>query len=142
MFRWQCKCGEKGKCPRQHLVRPEYPKTHCGCQAYIDANPFPREKGIWHMMHKRTEDPTHVSYHYYGGRGIKVCPEWNKTNPQGWNNFIKFVGGAPTKKHTIDRVNPNLGYQPYQEDGVTRQVRWATAKQQANNQRWNWKGNK
>jgi hypothetical protein len=132
------KCLKRIKVRPQYLVRPAHPKRSCGADAWKDANPYPREKGIWQMMHQRTENPTHVSYKEYGGRGIKVCDEWNKKNPEGWKNFIEFIGPAPSKRHTIDRVNPNLGYQPYQEDGVTPQVRWATPKEQANNQRRHW----
>lgn len=132
------KCGKNWRGRPAYLTRVPNPTTNCGCLTYIEANPYPREKGIWHMMHVRTENPKHVSFKDYGGRGIRVCPQWNKSNPNGWLNFINFVGGAPTKNHSIDRVNPNLGYQPYQEDGVTPQVRWATATEQANNQRRHW----
>lgn len=138
-LRWKarCDCGVEITTKTQYLTRKPNPQTHCGAKHHIhpNANPFPREKRIWHMMHVRTENETHVSYKDYGGRGIRVCDEWNKKNPQGWDNFIAFVGPAPTDKHSIDRVDPNLGYQPFQADGVTRQVRWATPKQQANNQR-------
>lgn len=144
-LRWVVECqaptGPNGsKCGKRETIRPHYlrrdqPKTSCGCMSWADANPYPREKGIWHMMHVRTEDPRHVSYHHYGGRGIKVCPEWHKSNPKGWDNFIAFMGPAPSKRHSIDRVDPNLGYQPFQPDGKTRQVRWATAQEQAHNQR-------
>lgn len=132
------KCGKQIRTRLTYLLRQPNPQVHCGCLTYVDVNPYPREKGIWHMMHMRTEDPKHVSYHYYGGRGIKVCDRWNKKNPNGWFNFINDMGGAPTTKHSIDRVNPNLGYQPYQEDGVTPQCRWATATEQANNKRSHW----
>lgn len=143
-LRWRTECDcpakTKEKVPTAYLTRKEGGKSHCGCQTNINANPYPREKGIWQMMHMRTEDPRHVSYHRYGGRGIKVCAEWNKANPSGWLNFIAFIGPAPSTRHSIDRVNPNLGYQPFQEDGKTRQVRWATACEQANNQERHWKG--
>lgn len=87
------------------------------------------------MMHKRTEDPTHISYKHYGGRGIKVCEEWHKDRGiEGFEAFLKFVGPRPTPHHTIDRINNDLGYQPYQPNGE-RQVRWATASQQRQNQR-------
>ena len=134
----KCDCGKAFYTKTQYLTRKPNPQISCGCHVHKDANPHKREKGIWHMMHQRTENPDHVAYKDYGGRGIKVCPEWHKSNPDGWKNFIEFVGPAPTNKHSIDRVNPNLGYQPYMEDGVTRQVRWATAKTQANNQRRHW----
>jgi hypothetical protein len=98
---------------------------------------YNREYRIWLMMHVRTEDPRHEAYKHYGGRGIKVCAEWHKNNPdgQGFDRFIAYIGKAPSLDHSIDRVNNNLGYQPYQEDGVTPQVRWATAKEQRANQR-------
>lgn len=38
-------------------------------------------------------------------------------------------------EHTIDRVDNNGSYYPFQADGVTRQVRWATKEVQRNNQR-------
>lgn len=85
------------------------------------------------MMHVRTEDPRHVSYHRYGGRGIKVCAEWHKSNPddKGFERFLAHIGPAPSLKHSIDRINNNVGYQPTFEG--KRQVRWATADQQAAN---------
>lgn len=139
-MRWiaKCDCGNKIRTKTQYLTRKPNPQISCGCHVNENANPFPREKGIWQMMHQRTENSDHVSFKDYGGRGIKVCANWNKANPDGWDNFIAFMGGAPTKTHSIDRVNPNLGYQPFQEDGVTPQCRWATKKQQANNQRRHW----
>ena len=143
-LRWKarCDCGNQITTKTQYLTRKPNPQISCGCHVNEGANPWKREKQIWHMMHVRTENPSHVSFKDYGGRGIKVCAAWNKAHPEGpdagWEAFIAYIGPAPTQKHSIDRVNPNLGYQPYQEDGVTRQVRWATSKEQANNQRRHW----
>ncbi len=136
-IRVECICGKIFLTRTQYLTRKPNPQVHCGCKKNEGANPYPREKGIWTMMYIRTEDPRHVSYHRYGARGIKVCADWHKTNPKGWENFIAFMGPAPSKRHSIDRVNPNLGYQPYAPDGSV-QCRWATAKEQANNQERHW----
>jgi hypothetical protein len=92
------------------------------------------------MMHRRCYHPDHVGYPYYGAKGVTVCPEWHRDNPQGWQNFIDFMGAAPTKDHTLDRVDPRGNYQPYQSDGTTRQVRWATSEQQGANKRSDWSG--
>jgi hypothetical protein len=95
------------------------------------------------MMHERTENPKHVSYKHYGARGIRVCPEWNKSSPDGlgFERFLEFIGPAPSDGHSVDRVDNDCGYQPYHPtkknpDGTPqRQVRWATKKEQRANQR-------
>jgi hypothetical protein len=81
------------------------------------------------MMHRRCYNNTHVAYANYGGSGITVCERWH--GEQGWHNFIADVGPAPSVKHSLDRKDP---YGNYEKDNV----RWATAKEQANNQKRHW----
>lgn len=135
-WRVECVCGKRLTLPIYYLVRQD-PKKHCGCLTVKSlASQYKQEYRIWHMMHVRTEDPTHVAYHHYGGRGIRVCPEWHKSRgEEGFRAFLEFVGPRPSISYSIDRVDNDLGYQPYQRDGSTRQVRWATATQQRANQR-------
>jgi hypothetical protein len=139
-WRVECDCGKRESVPAFYLLRPKWPKRSCGCITYADANPFPRERGIWWMMMRRCYHPDHVGYPYYGAKGVIVCPEWHRDNPQGWANFIAFMGPAPSKDHTLDRVDPRGNYQPYQADGKTRQVRWATSEEQGRNKRSDWEG--
>ena len=89
------------------------------------------------MMHVRCYDPRHEAYKHYGGRGIGVCPEWHKDREDGlgFATFLEYIGPRPSPNHSIDRVDNNDGYRPFQKDGVTRQVRWATAVEQRANQR-------
>ena len=72
---------------------------------------------------------------------MKPCPEWIETNPNGWMNFITDMGPAPTVQHSLDRINPHIGYGWYldPEDGLRKNnCRWATATEQANNQKRHW----
>lgn len=136
-IRWRCECvcGTTQTVPEYYLRRKN-PKLHCGCLNKTARTIHNREYRIWLMMHERTENPTHVAYKHYGGRGIKVCDDWNKRRGlEGFEAFLSFVGPSPSLAYSIDRVDNNLGYQPYQADGTTRQVRWATSEQQRANQR-------
>lgn len=78
-------------------------------------------------MRERCQQPLgHKDYPFYGARGIRVCPEWQ----QDFAAFLAHIGYRPSPKHSLDRWPNNRGnYEPGN-------VRWATAKQQANN-RWN-----
>lgn len=134
-WRCECVCGKLETIPQYYLTR-ESPKLHCGCLRKTSRTIYNEEYRIWLMMHVRTEDPRHVAYKHYGGRGIKVCPEWHRSRDiEGFEAFLKFVGPRPSAGHSIDRVDNNLGYQPFQADGTTRQVRWATSSEQRANQR-------
>lgn len=133
-YRVECVCGTRLTIPIFYLVRKAFPKTHCGCKAKEGVNPYPREKGIWQMMHRRCYHSDHVAYKHYGGAEIPitVCPEWHRDNPDGWANFIRDMGPAPSKGHTLDRENPYKGYSKGN-------CRWATKIEQANNLKRHWK---
>ena len=93
------------------------------------------------MIHQRCLFPSHTAYKHYGGRGIKIhydfLSEAYGGNPdgKGFERFFACVGAAPSLQHSIDRIDVNGDYAPFQSDGVTKQLRWATAKQQAANKR-------
>ena len=80
------------------------------------------------MMNTRCTDPNHVSYKHYGGRGIKVHERWSWDNPDGFKNFLEDMPPRPSLEYSLDRKHPNDNYEPGR-------VQWATAKEQANNQR-------
>jgi hypothetical protein len=123
----KCVCGTRETIPRFYLVRKSNPKRHCGCKNVKADEPY--TKRSWYMMHVRCEDPRHVAYKDYGGRGIKVCERWHKTNPSGWENFKKDMGPRPHGL-SLDRIDPNGHYEPGN-------CRWATAVEQRANQRHN-----
>lgn len=135
--RWGCicSCGKRISVPQWYLIRPDHPKRHCGCQKKVSAHT--RERGIWYMMHRRCYNDTHVAFKHYGGADprIGVCDAWNKDKvgvDKAWENFIRDMGPAPTKGHTLDRINPYKWYQPDN-------CRWATHTEQMNNLKRHWK---
>lgn len=137
VWKARCRCGKIEDVPEYYLLRQPNPKKDCGCgrKSIITLNPW--EYRVWVMMHVRCYNPKHIAFKHYGGRGIHVCAEWHKDNPdgKGFERFLAFMGKRPSLKYSIDRVDNDGSYYPYQADGVTRQCRWATAQQQRANQR-------
>ena len=82
------------------------------------------EYWVWRRMRRRCYEPGHKSYPDYGGRGIKVCPEWR----HDFEEFYLYVGKMPTPEHSLDRIDNNGNYEPGN-------VRWATATEQRRNRR-------
>jgi hypothetical protein len=84
-----------------------------------------KEYYAWVDMRRRCSNPEHQQYKNYGARGIKVCPEWGS-----FVTFYADMGKAPSREHSLDRVDNDGDYEPSN-------CRWATAYDQSNNQRSN-----
>ena len=82
----------------------------------------------WYDMRDRCNNSNNPHYINYGGRGIKVCKEWDNSQ---WG-FICFYGWAMQEGFhpslSLDRIDVNKGYLP-------NNCRWATAWEQAQNKR-------
>jgi len=86
------------------------------------------EYRIWSTMVQRCHNPKAEGFQNYGGRGIIVCDEWRGRG--GFARFLKHVGRRPTPQHTIERIDNDRGYEPWN-------VRWATRLEQGANSRKN-----
>jgi len=76
----------------------------------------------WRDMVQRCTNPSCRKFARYGGRGIGVCDSWRDS----FVSFLSDMGERPSDKHSLDRIDNNLGYSPAN-------CRWATWKTQARN---------
>lgn len=116
----QIKCGKTLSCGCLGRERRTSSRTtHGSTRNYNKSS----EYNAWVVMRDRCHNPNNKNYHNYGGRGIKVCERWDD-----FSNFINDLGEKPSKKHSLDRIVNDGGYEPSN-------CRWATLEQQANNKR-------
>lgn len=68
---------------------------------------------IWHAMHNRCYNKHVSQFEHYGARGIQVCKEWNRNNPDGLDNFIAWsLQHGYNDNLSIDRIDVNGDYKP------------------------------
>ena len=128
-----CDCGSKHT-RLAKAARYKGEKASCGClqkQIYSERMlVLNKTHGMtntptwrsWLSMRDRCRNPNAPKFNHYGGRGIKVCPQW-----ESFAEFLKDMGERPINT-TLDRVDVNGMYEPSN-------CRWATHVEQRANRR-------
>lgn len=98
----------------------------------------PPEYTAWVHLRSRCYNPADPSYPSWGGRGIGAC----ENILSGYIVLLTIIGPKPTFQHSLDRPDNNGGYWCGQcQECVANQwplnIKWSTAKEQANNTRRN-----
>lgn len=71
---------------------------------------------IWSGMKSRCYNHNHISYKYYGGKGIIICDDWMDIEKlSNWAMNNGYIVGL-----TIDRINSDGDYCPENCEWVTR----------------------
>ena len=124
MWLCQCDCGTQkivmGSSLRRGLI------LSCGCYHKEKVSQLQTTHGqsktrlfhLWQSIKARCNNPNNKHYSYYGGRGISLCPEWE-------SDFSRFAEWAHNNGYddtlTIDRIDPDKGYEPSNCKWSTRQ---------------------
>lgn len=133
---WHCKCdcGNEKDVRASHLI--DGSTKSCGClnnelcstiaRTYKPGFKHGAKKErlyrVWKGIHSRCNNPNMPKYARYGGRGIRVCGEWDEYLP-----FKKWaLENGYADNLCIDRINNDGNYEPSN-------CRWVTSKQNSNN---------
>lgn len=128
LYKWLCECD----CGRTVSVRGwdlKSGKTRsCGCMSSVlkcetrektgkeswENRKYDRLYRVWQGMKERCYNKNNKAYNNYGGKGIKVCAEWEydylcfKT----WAYLNGYDDNAHFLKCTLDRIDNNKDYSP------------------------------
>lgn len=69
---------------------------------------------VWNTMKQRCNNPRDLEYKNYGGRGIKVCEEWENDFRSFYDWSVKngYVSCDTKSDISIDRIDVNADYSP------------------------------
>lgn len=134
---WLCRCTCGTERPVWGIDLRRGGSLSCGCETNVRhghtrGGKIRPEHNIWNGMLGRCHNPNDRGYHRYGGRGIYVCDRWRfgENDKSAYECFVEDMGDRPTKHHSIDRINNDGPYAPWN-------CRWATYVEQGRNQSTN-----
>lgn len=111
----RCECGTEKEFYASNVTKPDHTQS-CGCYHKERTSEVSKTHGstktalyyTWYNIKNRCTKPEIACYHYYGGRGILLCPEWhNFANFQKWS-----LANGYTKDRQIDRIDNDGNYEP------------------------------
>lgn len=138
----QCDCGTIKVIRQDHLTSGA--TTSCGCyrrefsaahgkkvltkHGWYGTSLYKR----WVGMRGRCNNPKSDMWKHYGGRGIRVCKEWNESFEafRDWSLEHGYREDAPAGTCTLDRIDTNGNYEPDN-------CRWISIFEQQSNRRNN-----
>ena len=131
---WLCRCD----CGKLFVacgcnIRNNHTQS-CGClqkertaeASVVHGKIHTKLHNAWKAMRQRCMNPNQHSFKNYGGRGIKVCKEWD--NFEVFYDYVSQLPHFGEKGYSLDRINNDGNYEPGN-------VRWATASEQQRNKR-------
>ena len=120
----ECDCGNKKVVIGSKLLQGQVKSCGCMHNFYGHHQTNTRLYHIWCTMKARCNRKSSNKYKEYGGRGIKLCEEWQSFEP-----FYEWsLKNGYSDDLSIDRIDVNGNYEPDN-------CRWATNITQSNNKR-------
>ena len=113
-------CEEKTDNMHSPLWRKVHKETHTTHDKSTS-----REYGIWSAMKNRCDNPSHIGYKNYGGRGIGYCYKW-----RNFEGFWEDMKDTYLQNLSIDRIDNDGDY-------CKSNCRWTTQREQSRNSRRN-----
>lgn len=133
---WKCSCSCGGTTITSTIHLTSGHTKSCGCWRIEQAGQGSvthgmtgsKEYVIWYSMKQRCYYPNNDNYHRYGGRGIRVCPEWLNDFQQFYND----MGNCP-EGLTLERKDCNGHYEPANCKWASKNVQGFNTNVRANN---------
>ncbi len=123
---FKCHCGNEYKAIITNIR--ENKSKSCGCNiGEKHGMKHSKYYNLWRNIKERCYNKNNPRYKDYGSRGIKMNNRWIKSFTKFYN-YISLLDNFGKYKLTLDRIDNDENY-----DYLN--LRWATYKQQRNNQR-------